>query len=88
MHFGEITFGVDERGEVAMLSRNIQIQASEDAAKSYFGGHIMAMAGSKMFVSGIELNRMGQHMHLARYPIHWHILGEGKGPIFKNALDP
>jgi cell migration-inducing and hyaluronan-binding protein len=85
MHFGEITFGVDERGEVAMLSRNIKIQASEDATKSYFGGHIMAMAGSKMFVEGIELNRMGQNMHLARYPIHWHVLGEGKGQYIKNA---
>jgi cell migration-inducing and hyaluronan-binding protein len=85
MHFGEITFGVDERGEVGMLSRNIKIQASEDAEKSYFGGHIMAMAGSKMFVSGVELNRMGQNMHLARYPIHWHILGEGKGQYIKNA---
>jgi hypothetical protein len=85
MHFGEVTFGVDERGEVAMLSRNIKIQASDDAAKSYFGGHIMAMAGSKMFVEGIELNRMGQHMHLARYPIHWHIGGEGKGQYIKNA---
>jgi cell migration-inducing and hyaluronan-binding protein len=85
MHFGEITFGVDERGEVAMLSRNIKIQASEDAAKSYFGGHIMAMAGSRMYLEGVELNRMGQHMHLARYPIHWHILGDGKGQYIRNA---
>jgi cell migration-inducing and hyaluronan-binding protein len=86
MHFGEITFGVDERGEVAMLSRNIKIQASEDAAKSYFGGHIMAMAGSKMYVEGIELNRMGQNMHLARYPIHWHLVGDaGKGQYVRNA---
>ncbi|HZF45576.1 MAG TPA: G8 domain-containing protein, partial [Sphingomonadaceae bacterium] len=77
MHFGEITFGVDERGEVGLLTRNIRIQASDDAEKSYFGGHIMAMAGSKMYVSGVELNRMGQHMHLARYPIHWHLIGEG-----------
>src|SRR5690606_23923576 len=28
MHFGEITFGVDERGEVGLLTRNIKIQAS------------------------------------------------------------
>ncbi len=49
MHFGEITFGVDERGEVGLLTRNIKIQASDDAEKSYFGGHIMAMAGSKMY---------------------------------------
>jgi cell migration-inducing and hyaluronan-binding protein len=85
MHFGEITFGVDERGEVGMLTRNIKIQASDDAEKSYFGGHIMAMAGSKMYVSGVELSRMGQHLHLARYPIHWHILGEGQGQYIKNA---
>src|ERR1700728_1039268 len=62
MHFGEITFGVDERGEVGLLTRNILIQASDDAERSYFGGHIMAMAGSKMYVSGVELNRMGQNM--------------------------
>ncbi len=64
MHFGEITYGVDERGEVGLLTRNIKIQASDDAEKTYFGGHIMAMAGSKMYVSGVELNRMGQNMHL------------------------
>ena len=85
MHFGEITFGVDERGEVGLLSRNIRIQASDDAAQSYFGGHIMAMAGSKMFIDSVELNHMGQHMQLARYPIHWHIIGEGKGQYIRNA---
>ena len=85
MHFGEITYGVDERGEVGLLTRNIKIQASDDAEKSYFGGHIMAMAGSKMYVSGVELNRMGQNMHLARYPIHWHILGEGQGQYVQNS---
>ena len=86
MHFGEITFGVDERGEVGVLTRNIKIQASEDAAESYFGGHIMAMVTSKMYVDGVELNRMGQHMELARYPIHWHLVGEaGKGQYIKNA---
>jgi cell migration-inducing and hyaluronan-binding protein len=85
MHFGEITFGVDERGEVGLLTRNIRIQASDDAAKSYFGGHIMAMAGSKMYVSGVELSRMGQNMHLARYPIHWHIVGDGQGQYIRNS---
>ncbi|HEY7334792.1 MAG TPA: G8 domain-containing protein, partial [Bryobacteraceae bacterium] len=42
MHFGKITFDVDERGEVGMLSRNILIQASPDADATLFGGHIMA----------------------------------------------
>src|SRR5271170_5196705 len=85
MHFGKITFGVDERGEVGLLTRNILIQASDDAERSYFGGHIMAMAGSKMYVSGVELNRMGQNMHLARYPIHWHLVGEGQGQYIENS---
>jgi len=85
MHFGKITFGVDERGEVGLLTRNILIQASEDAERSYFGGHIMAIIGSKMYVSGVELNRMGQNMHLARYPIHWHLVGEGKGQYIENS---
>jgi cell migration-inducing and hyaluronan-binding protein len=85
MHFGEITFGVDERGEVGLLTRNIKIQASEDAADSYLGGHIMAMAGSRMYVESVELNRMGQHLTLARYPIHWHLIGEGLGQYIRNA---
>ncbi len=50
MHYGKITYGVDERGEVGLLTRNIKVQASDDAEKSYFGGHIMAMAGGKMHV--------------------------------------
>ena len=85
MHFGKITFDVDERGEVAMLTRNIKIQASADAGQSFFGGHIMAMGSSKMFVEGVELNRMGQNLTLARYPIHWHLVGDAKGQYIKNA---
>ncbi len=85
MHFGRITYGVDERGEVGMLTRNIVIQASPDAEKTLFGGHVMAMVTSKMYVSGVEFNRMGQNMHLARYPIHWHLVGDGKGQYIQNS---
>src|SRR5207253_2451662 len=65
VHFGKITFDVDERGEVGLLTRNIKIQASADAAQSFQGGHVMAMGASKMFVEGVELNRMGQNLTLA-----------------------
>src|SRR5579875_169272 len=85
MHFGKITYGVDERGEVGMLTRNIVIQASPDADKTLFGGHIMAMDGGKMYVEGVELNRMGQNMHLARYPIHWHLIGDAQGQYIRNS---
>src|SRR6201986_717783 len=86
MHFGKITFGVDERGEVGLLTRNIKLQASADAEQSFYGGHVMAMVGSKMFVEGVEFNRMGQNMTLARYPIHWHLVGDGgQGQYIKNS---
>ena len=85
MHFGKITFDVDERGEVGLLTRNIKVQASPDAAQTYFGGHIMAMVTSKMYVDGVELNRMGQNLELARYPIHWHLVGDGTGQYIRNA---
>ena len=39
-----------------------------------------------MFVEGVELNRMGQNLTLARYPIHWHLVGDaGKGQYIKNS---
>jgi hypothetical protein len=86
MHFGEITLNVDERGEVGLLTRNIKIQASPDAAQTFFGGHIMAMVTSRMFVDGVELHRMGQNLELARYPIHWHLVGDaGEGQYIRNA---
>src|SRR5687768_14175289 len=85
MHFGKITFDVDERGEVGLLTRNIKLQASADAEQSFFGGHVMAMGTSKMYVAGVEFNRMGQNLTLARYPIHWHLIGDAKGQYIRNA---
>jgi len=85
MHFGKITFDVDERGEVGLLTRNIKIQASADAEQSFLGGHIMAMPSSKVYVEGVELQRMGQNLTLARYPIHWHLVGDAKGQYIRNA---
>src|SRR5690349_22619099 len=85
MHFGKITFDVDERGEVGLLTRNIKVQASADAEQSFFGGHIMAMPSSHVYVEGVELQRMGQNLTLARYPMHWHLVGDAKGQYIKNA---
>src|SRR5918993_1267977 len=86
MHFGKITFDVDERGEVGLLTRNIKLQASADAAEApFYGGHVMAMGTSKMFVEGVEFQRMGQNLTLARYPIHWHLIGDAKGQYIRNA---
>jgi hypothetical protein len=86
MHFGKITFDVDERGEVGLLTRNIRLQGSADAGEApFFGGHVMAMGASKMFVEGVEFNRMGQNLTLGRYPIHWHLVGDAKGQYVRNS---
>jgi len=45
----------------------------------------MAMAGSTMKVSGVEFFRMGQHENLARYPIHWHLVGDAPGQYIENS---
>jgi hypothetical protein len=45
----------------------------------------MAMGASKMFVEGVEFNRMGQNLTLARYPIHWHLIGDAQGQYIRNA---
>ncbi len=38
-----------------------------------------------MYVEGVEFNRMGQNMTLARYPIHWHLIGDAQGQYIRNA---
>src|SRR5262249_15591503 len=63
---------------------NIVLQASADAEQSFFGGHVMAMTARKMFVEGVEFNRMGQNLTLARYPLHCHLIGDAKGQDIKN----
>jgi cell migration-inducing and hyaluronan-binding protein len=86
MHFGKITFDVDERAEVGLLTRNIRLQGSADAGEApFFGGHVMAMGASKMFVEGVEFQRMGQNLTLGRYPIHWHLVGDAKGQYVRNS---
>lgn len=68
---------VEVRAEVALLSRNITIQGDEDSGEDGFGGHTMIMNGAEQHISGAEFYRMGQEDILGRYPIHWHMLGEG-----------
>lgn len=69
---------VDERAEVGLLSRNVVVRGDERSDIAGFGGHIMLMGGSAR-IEGVELTRMGQRGKLARYPIHWHMMGDAPG---------
>lgn len=79
MHFGELqSFAgrtMDERAEVALLSRNVVIRSSDDAGEDGFGGHMMFMEGAEARLDGVELDRMGQRGLLRRYPVHFHMDG-------------
>ncbi|MEO1308248.1 MAG: G8 domain-containing protein, partial [Pseudomonadota bacterium] len=72
-------WNVEERAEVALLSRNVTIQGDEDSVEDGFGGHTMVMEGASQHLSGVEFFRMGQEDILGRYPVHWHLLGDAAG---------
>ncbi|RUS75792.1 hypothetical protein EGW08_016453 [Elysia chlorotica] len=100
MHFGEVTYGVDERAEVGLLSRNIRIEAElQKDCYSYtdhekylcsllhrdtFGGHVMVRLGSWARIEGVELYHMGQQSLLARYPIHFHLCDDVPGQYLRD----
>ncbi|MDX2004291.1 MAG: G8 domain-containing protein [Meiothermus sp.] len=84
LHYGQETFGVDQRGEVGLLSRNILIRG-ETTLEQGFGGHLMVMRGGWARLSGVELRRMGQKGRMGRYPVHWHLVGEVAGQYLRQS---
>jgi len=68
---------LDERAEVANLTRNIVIQAPDDNLwqTQGFGAHVMVMdLASSVQIDGVQFRRVGQRARLGRYPMHWHRL--------------
>ena len=88
---------LDERAEVANLSRNIVIQSVDDDAwrTDGFGVHMMIMdLASKVAIDGVEFRRAGQAGVTGRYPLHWHmlsyastgaLLGDATGHFVRNS---
>ncbi|KAK6195845.1 hypothetical protein SNE40_001189 [Patella caerulea] len=89
MHFGEVTDGVDERGEVSLLTRNILIEGQmayhcppsngncDKFNYDTFGGHIKFVKGFENgHIEGVELYHMGQQTAKGHYPIHFHMAYE------------
>jgi cell migration-inducing and hyaluronan-binding protein len=75
---------VDQRAEVALLSRNVVVQ-SDSFASQGFGGHVIVLPGGTMRVDGVEFHRLGQRGRLARYAVHWHMLGDAAGQYVRRA---
>lgn len=71
---------LDERAAVGNLTRNIVIQAPNDALwiSQGFGVHVMVMnsmmSTGVAHVNSVEFRRAGQSGNLGRYPFHWHMI--------------
>ncbi|XP_070199787.1 cell surface hyaluronidase CEMIP2-like isoform X2 [Littorina saxatilis] len=100
LHYGEVTLNVDERAEVALLTRNVKIQGQlEDECYSstanerwlcstfkrdLFGGHVKAVFGATFHVEGVELFQLGQQQNQAAYPLHFHMMNDASGMYVRN----
>lgn len=80
--FGRRT--LDERAEVANLTRNILIEA-EGNVDDELGGHVMVHQGGFAQLDSVELSKLGQAGILARYPFHWHMAGNVPGQFIRNS---
>ncbi len=88
---GQIEF--NPRAEIANLTRNILIRPDEsispipttNAAEAEVGGHVMVMRGGSAYVDSVEFYHMGQAGIMARYPFHWHFVGDAPGQFIQNS---
>ncbi len=75
---------LDERAQVALLSRNVVIQGDADSEASGFGAHVMVHPGATAHIEGAEFHRVGQRGVVGRYPLHWHLAGDASGQYARN----
>ena len=77
---------LDERAEVINLSRNIRIMGDENSEVDKIGAHVMVMSSnSSAKIDNVEFTRVGQMGRMARYPFHWHLMGNVSGQYIKNS---
>jgi hypothetical protein len=84
---------LDQRAEVVNLNRNIKIQSDEstipisdlDEPGAELGAHVMVMNNGEAYVNSVEFYRMGQAGVMARYPFHWHVVGNAEGQFIINS---
>ena len=85
--------GVDARSEVGLLSRNIVLRGTPRVDPSRYnraqwrfnecdgncriGGHVIVLRGAHARLSWVQLDRLGDEGQIARYALHFHVLGAG-----------
>jgi hypothetical protein len=73
---------VDARAEIALLSRNIVIEGTNDAVSGLGGDFMIAGDDVRARLSWVEFRYLGRRGHLARYPLHIHNLGDSGRNVF------
>jgi hypothetical protein len=84
-------YGVDERAEVGLISRDIELTGvvPSDPESLHWGGEIMIHPGFKQVaIQGVRLSQFGKDQ-LGSYPIHFHKIGEVENAplISANSID-
>ncbi|TAK62092.1 MAG: hypothetical protein EPO18_11770 [Methylobacter sp.] len=68
-------YGVDERAEVGLVSRNIKLTATITGSDTANGGEIKIMKGfNEVSIQGVEIEKFGKDK-VGSYPIHFHEAG-------------
>ena len=77
--------GIEYQAEIVLLSRRILIQGDEisETRLPNIGGHILVNGDIGRF-SGVQTYRMGQTNIIARYPFHFHLMGESPESYFQD----
>jgi hypothetical protein len=74
-------YGVDERAEVGLISRNIVLTSDADSttANAHWGGELrLLMNFTSLRFQGVQLEKFGKE-HLGSYPFHLHMAGNLEG---------
>ena len=68
-------WGVDERAEVGLISRNIELKGDVHDHFSTYGGETIFRKGfQEASIQGVEFSLLGKEK-LGSYPVHFHMLG-------------
>jgi len=74
-------YGVDERAEVALISRNITLTSNTPATgtSNHWGGELKFLPGfTEVSIQGVEIEKFGKDK-LGSYPVHFHMDGDLSG---------
>ena len=84
----DTNWGVDERAEVGLVTRNIELRGQQSGApQDHWGGETIFRVGfTEVSVQGVEFAYLGKPK-LGSYPVHFHFVGRigGNQKVLFNA---